>query len=144
MQSATAGQRCALHLAGVQLGEIQRGDWLLTPTLHAPSQRLDVNVQVLKGERHSLRHWTPIHVHLGTRDVTARVVLRRHSEIPPGECGDAQLIANSPMVALHGDRFILRDQSALRTIGGGVVLYPWAVPYKGAVARANRMHAIWC
>ena len=40
----------------------------------------------------------------------------------PGAAGLAQLVLDQPVAALHGDRFILRDQSARRTLGGGRVL----------------------
>jgi len=122
---ATAGERCALNLAGVELSGVRRGDWLLHPALHAPTMRIDVRVKVLEGEPHPLRHWTPVHLHLGTRDVPARVAMRRGGALAPGETGIAQLVLDQSAAALHGDRFILRDQSATRTLGGGVVLDPW-------------------
>jgi selenocysteine-specific elongation factor len=50
------------------------------------------------------------------------VSLRRGDSLQPGTKGFARLITDRPVVALHGDRFIVRDQSAQRTIGGGVVL----------------------
>lgn len=121
-ERAEAGERCALNLAGVELSQVQRGDWVLHPDLHAPSTRLDVELRVLAGEKHALRHWTPVHLHLGTRDVTARVTLRRGESVEPGERAFARLVVDQPMVASRGDRFILRDQSAQRTIGGGWVL----------------------
>ncbi|MDP3715047.1 MAG: SelB C-terminal domain-containing protein, partial [Burkholderiales bacterium] len=55
-------------------------------------------------------------------DVTARVSLRRGEALPPGGSGIARLVLDEPLSALHGDRFILRDQSAARTIGGGAVI----------------------
>ncbi|HYF20992.1 MAG TPA: selenocysteine-specific translation elongation factor [Ramlibacter sp.] len=121
-EGAVAGERCALNLVGVERGQVQRGDWVLHPQLHAPTARLDVQLQVLPGEAQALRHWTPVHLHLGTRDVTARVALRRGESVAAGTRAAARLVVDQPIVALHGDRFILRDQSAQRTLGGGVVL----------------------
>src|SRR5690606_3763962 len=73
-QQAHAGQRIALNLAGERLSpqRIHRGDWLLDPALHAPTTRLDVQLRSLP-EGRPLRHWTPVHVHLGAQDVTGRV-----------------------------------------------------------------------
>ena len=119
---AEAGERCALNLAGLERAQVQRGDWVVDAALHAPTTRLDVDLRVLAGEAHALHHWTPVHLHLGTRDVTARVSLRRGACIEPGGKAFARLLTDQPVVALHGDRFILRDQSAQRTLGGGVVL----------------------
>lgn len=123
-QSAEAGERCAINLADVDLTHVDRGDWLVAPSLHDPTSRIDVKLNVVRSEPNVLKHWTPVHLHHGAADVTARVSLR--AEIAPGASGIAQLIADRPIGALHGDRFIIRDQSALRTIGGGIVIDPFA------------------
>jgi selenocysteine-specific elongation factor len=121
-ERAQAGERCALNLVGIELSQVHRGDWVLDAHAHAPTSRIDVELQVLPGEAQPLAHWTPVHLHLGTRDVTARVSIRRGESIAAGGKGFARLIADQPLVAAHGDRFILRDQSAQRTVGGGRVL----------------------
>ncbi|MGQ0524585.1 MAG: selenocysteine-specific translation elongation factor [Betaproteobacteria bacterium] len=123
---ANAGQRCALNLTGVELDKVHRGDWVLDEALHQATQRIDARVSVLGAESHGLNHWTPVHLHLGTADVLARVGIRRGEAIAPGASAIAQLILERPISALHGDRFILRDQSGSRTLGGGIVLDPFA------------------
>ena len=125
-QQAAAGERCALNLSGAELEQVGRGDWIVAPAVHAPTQRIDVRLQVLASEPHPVRHWTPVHLHLGTADVTARIAIRRGASVAPGDSGVVQLIADHPLAALHGDRFIVRDQSASRTIGGGSVIDPFA------------------
>ncbi len=140
---AVAGERCALNLTGVEVADLARGDWVLSPALHAPTQRLDVRLRLLDSETKPLKHWTPVHLHHGARDVTARVSIRRGAEIRPGESGLAQLIVDQPVAALNGDRFILRDQSALRTIGGGIVIDPWAPRQRrNAERRATQLAAL--
>ena len=123
---AAAGERCALNLSGIDVERIGRGDWLVAPAVHAPTQRIDCRIQVLSAEAQPVRHWTPVHLHLGTADVTARLAIRRGETIAPGMAGTAQLVLDRPICALHGDRFIMRDQSASRTIGGGIVIDPFA------------------
>ncbi|MGL6109304.1 MAG: selenocysteine-specific translation elongation factor, partial [Rubrivivax sp.] len=117
-----AGQRLALNLAGVDKADVRRGDWLVAEALHAPTQRFDARVQLLAGESRPLAHWTPVHLHLGAEDVGARVMLLEGAAVAPGRSALIQLSLERPIGALHGDRFILRDQSALRTLGGGVVI----------------------
>ena len=124
-QQAVAGQRCALNLTGTDLAAVSRGDWVLAPEIHHPTQRIAGRVSVLASETQSLKHWTPVHLHLATADVTARIAIRRGESIAPGASAIVQLQLDKPIGALHGDRFILRDQSATRTIGGGVVLDPF-------------------
>ena len=121
-----AGQRLALALAGVEKDQVRRGDWVVAKPLHAPTQRLDARLQVLASEAHGLAHWTPVHLHLGAEDVLARVVLLEGQAIAPGGQARVQLQLERPIGALRGDRFIVRDQSALRTLGGGVVIDAFA------------------
>jgi selenocysteine-specific elongation factor len=123
-ERAQAGQRCALNLTGADLEAIARGDWLVHEAVHAPTQRMDVRITVLASEAEALKHWTPVHVHLATADVSARVSVPNEGRIAPGGSAIAQLALAKPVGALNGDRFILRDQSARRTLGGGVVLDP--------------------
>jgi selenocysteine-specific elongation factor len=124
---AFAGQRVALNISGerLELAQIHRGQWLLAEWLHAPTQRLDIEFQLLPGER-TFEHFHPVHVHLGTQDVIARVALLEGPRLSPGERMFAQLLINAPVHAVKGDRLILRDQSAQRTFGGGQVLDPFA------------------
>jgi len=153
---AHAGQRVALNLAGERLAveQIHRGDWLLHPSLHAPTQRIDIDFQLLPGEAHELKHWTPVHVHLGAQDVTARVALLEDASLAPGERAFAQLLLNAPSHAVHGDRIVLRDQSAQRTLGGGRVLrthqraiaaapHDWS-NFAPSISRASSRHCRRC
>jgi len=125
-ERAQAGERCALNLTGADLETVARGDWVLAEAIHAPTQRFDARVTLLPSEPQPLRHWTPLHLHLATADVTARISLPGGAAIAPGGSAIAQLALAKPVGALNGDRFILRDQSARRTLGGGVVLDPHA------------------
>lgn len=128
VESARAGQRVAINLAGERLAvdDLHRGDWLLAPALAAPTTRLDIDLHLLPGEPHPLAHWTPVHVHLGAQDVTGRVALLQGNSLAPGQQAFAQVLLNAPAHAVHGDRLVLRDQSAQRTLGGGRVLDPFA------------------
>ncbi|HVF63066.1 MAG TPA: selenocysteine-specific translation elongation factor [Casimicrobiaceae bacterium] len=123
---AMPAQRCALNLAGATVDEVQRGDWVLHPAVHAPTSRLDVRLDVSSHEESALVHWTPVHLHLGTAHVLARVTVSAEGAVAPGATALAQLVLERPIGALHGDRFVIRDQSARRTIGGGTVLDPFA------------------
>ncbi len=139
---ATAGQRCALNLTGRKLEKehVKRGDWILAPEVHAPTQRLDVRLRLLPQETRALKHWTPVHVHIGAADVTGRVSLVQDKALEPGRAALAQLILDARVGALFGDRFVIRDQSALRTMGGGHVIDPMP-PSRGGRA-PERLHLL--
>jgi len=119
-----AGERCALNLSGQGLSasSIARGDWIVAGEAAAAVRKFDARLRVLAGEGRALRHWTPVHVHVGAADVTGRIAILGNDAIAPGESALVQLVLDRPMGAVHGDRFIVRDQSALRTIGGGRVI----------------------
>ena len=119
-----AGERCALNLAGegVSREAIARGDLVLDPELHAPTTRIDASLRVLAGEARPLAHWTPVRLHHAAVDIGARVALLDDDPIAPGSGARAQLVLSAPIAAAVGDRFVLRDTSARRTIGGGTFL----------------------
>lgn len=127
-----AGQRLALNLAAPQLtkDDIPRGEWVVEAALHHPVDRFDAIFRLLPQEARALAHWTPVHLHLGAAHVSGRIALLEGDGLAPGESALAQLVLDRPLGALAGDRFILRDQSARRTIGGGRVidLFP---PHRG-------------
>ncbi|MEX5352848.1 selenocysteine-specific translation elongation factor [Pseudomonas juntendi] len=125
---ADAGQRVALNINAERLAleQIHRGDWLVPDWLHAPSTRVDIELTLLPGETRTFEHFSAVHVHLGTQDVTARVALLEGETLKAGQRMFAQLLLNAPLQAVHGDRLVLRDQRAQRTLGGGRVLDPFA------------------
>lgn len=118
---ACAGSRVAVNLAGVQKDEIERGDVLAIPGAFRPTDRLDVRLHLLPGAP-ALRHATRLHVHLGAGEAIGRVALVDRPRLEPGQEGLAQLRLDRPLVAVHGDRFVVRRYSPTQTIGGGVVL----------------------
>lgn len=129
---ARAGQRCALNLAGVELkrSDPERGDWVVAPAAHAPTDRLDVQLRVLASEARPLNQRVALQLHLGAAAVNARVAALGGAALAPGDEGRAQLVLDRPVSAAHGDRFILRDAAANRTLAGGWVIDP-AGPARG-------------
>lgn len=136
-----SGERCAINLAQVDHTALGRGDWLVAPQAHAPTDRMDVCIRLLVGHP-PLRHGAPVHVHIGAADVLARISLARNATISPGEGMWAQLRLDRPVNACHGDRLILRDQSATHTLGGGVVLDPSPPMRRTPSQRASTLEAL--
>ena len=94
----------------------------VAPTLHAPTERIDVRLRVLPGEAKPLRVWLPVRLHHAAADVAARLVPLSEDGVAPGGSGYAQLVLDRPIAAAVGDRFVLRETSSRRTIGGGAIL----------------------
>jgi len=98
---------------------------------------------LLPGEARAFEHFQPVHVHLGTQDVTGRVALLEGASLAPGARMFAQLLLNAPVQAVKGDPLILRDQSAQRTLGGGRVLDPFApTRQRRSPERLAQLHAL--
>ena len=133
-----AGQRLAVNLSGAGLDreQLRRGDWLVAEGLELLSRRIDVRLRILAGESRPFRHWTPVHLHLGSGFAGARVALLEARHLAPGESGLAQIHLDRPAHAVTGDRFVIRDQSGRRTIGGGRVIDPFP-PVRGRARPAR-------
>jgi selenocysteine-specific elongation factor len=132
IEAAAAGERCAINLAGSfpEGGEPRRGDWILAVERHAPTTRLDLSLRVSRYTEAPLRDGLPVHLHLGTTDTVGRAAVLGSREIAPGESGFVQLDLEHPVGALCGDRAVLRDHAARRTLAGGRVVDPFA-PRRG-------------
>lgn len=138
----TVGQRCALNITGPELSrtDIHRGDWLVSDPPSESTRRIDAELSVLSSEDRPLAHWTPVHIHLAAASLTGRVAILEGKAIAPGDSGLVQIVLDQPTLAVHGDRFIVRDQSARRTIAGGDVIDPYG-PQRGR-AKPERIAAL--
>lgn len=118
------GDRCALNLAGEGMAKdaVHRGDMVVDANSATPADRIDAHLKVLATETRPITQWMPVHLHHGTAEVPARVVLLTDEPIPPGGEGFVQLVLDRPIAAVAHDRFVIRDTSAQRTLGGGVLL----------------------
>ncbi len=125
VEAGHAGERCALNLAGIDKAAVVRGDTVADARLTATSSRLDVELSLLPDAGLTLTHWATLHVHLGTLHRVAHVALLDGDALAPGQHARAQLIFDEPVFALPGDRFIVRNPQATRTVGGGRVLDPF-------------------
>jgi selenocysteine-specific elongation factor len=119
---ATAGQRTAANLAGVDVEELDRGMALAAPGRFKSTQVVDCQLRSLPSAK-PLKHGAPLHFHSGTAETVARVRFHdRRPQLKPGEQTSARIETEHPLLILPGDRFIIRQFSPLITIGGGVVL----------------------
>ncbi|HRD75262.1 MAG TPA: selenocysteine-specific translation elongation factor [Hyphomicrobiaceae bacterium] len=123
---ATYGDRCALNLVGADLsrGDVARGDWLVAPDARMATARVDARVELLASEKRPLATWVPVFVHVGTSAAPARIIVLSSEKLLPGGNALVQLVLPKALPLRHGDRVVLRDIGAERTIGGGMVVDP--------------------
>jgi selenocysteine-specific elongation factor len=140
---AHAGDRCALALAGVSRDEVPRGHWVVHPTAALSTDRIDARLTLWNGETKALRSGTPVHLHLGSATTLASVAVLEPDAIEPGDSGLVQLVLREPLAAWRGDRLVLRDAAASRTLAGATVLDPFApVRYRRTPQRLQQLTAL--
>lgn len=132
---ARPGMRTALNLADVPLATrekkrgVARGDVVTVSRLGPPAHVFDVRVEKSARPVHGqpgfsrpLRTGQRLHFHHGTATHEARLFLLGVRSVAPGDSALAQVRCESPLHAMAGDRFVLRDWSKQFTIGGGQIL----------------------
>jgi selenocysteine-specific elongation factor len=140
---AEAGQRCAAALAGLAKDEVARGQWLVAPAAALAAERIDAQVQVWRDEPRALRTGARVQAHVGAARVAASVAVLEGDAIAPGASGRVQLVLRAPIGAWRGDRLVLRDDAAARTLAGGVVIDPFApARYRRTAQRASELDAL--
>ncbi len=121
-EEAFAGQRTALNLTKLSLGDLKRGDVITVKNNVTPTWMIDVKLRVLPSAERPLGLWDRVHIHLGTKEVLGRVVPLGAADIPPGGEGYVQLRLEEQVAVKQGDHLILRSYSPMVTIAGGIVL----------------------
>jgi selenocysteine-specific elongation factor len=117
-----AGQRTAVNLQGVERAAIERGDVLAVPGALVPAVLIDATVELLKDAPRPLKTRDRVRFHVGTQEVMARVLLVGSPQIEPGGTAYGRFRLEAPVVALPGDRCVIRSYSPIVTIGGGTLL----------------------
>ena len=141
-KTGISGQRCALNLQVQKNSKdlIRRGDWLISEFINNPSKCVDAIISVSSFLHKSLKNWSRVNMHVGTAKIICRVVILESREIFPGRKGLVQLKLEKETSLVFGDRFILRDQSAKKTIAGGQIIDPNS-SVKGR-SKANRIELL--
>jgi len=119
---ALPGSRTAVNISGINIEQIQRGEVVTHPNLYQPTRRLDANVRILKDVSASLKHGDEVKFYIGASETIATLRILGAEELYPGDEGWIQLELRNSVVAVRGDRFILRRPSPGETLGGGLII----------------------
>jgi selenocysteine-specific elongation factor len=125
VESAGLCQRVAINLTGAEKLNLGRGDMLTDERIDSASARFDAWLEIRPAAKRALKNNTRVRLFIGTAETVARaIVLDEAGAIAPKSAAFAQLVTEDPVVALSGDRFVIRDETNSRTLGGGIVLNP--------------------
>ncbi|MFN0135305.1 MAG: selenocysteine-specific translation elongation factor [Phycisphaerae bacterium] len=129
---ADGRMRLACNLAGVSRDEVRRGHELATPGYLFDTTRMDVRLASLRMPGKLRRRDLRVRLHIATSEVAATCRLLDEPADATVRGVIAQIRTYEPIAASWGQRFILRDDSGSRTLGGGVVLRPAAATWTAA------------
>lgn len=136
-ESAFAGQRTALNLAGAGTEDLSRGMTLAPVGVFATTRRLDVKLRMLPSAPRALKNRARVHFHCHTMETVAEIVFSKVKQVGPGEEVFARVRLPEPALFLPEDRFIIREFSPVVTIGGGTVLD--AAPISRSLPEENQL-----
>ena len=122
--AARAGSRAAVALAGLDVSDVSRGSVLVAEDHWQPTSLFEAAVTLEPEMGATLTPRTRLRLHAGASEVGARLVSAVGTT--PGGAALMRVTTDAPLVVRGGDRFVLRLPAPLRTIGGGIVIDPYA------------------
>jgi selenocysteine-specific elongation factor len=137
-ETAVAGERTALNLAGVDKDELERGMVLASPGMLRNSSRIDVQLSLLHSAK-PLKNAARVHLHAFASETIATVNLFGSKPLKSGADAFAQLRLSAPLMLVPGDHFIIRQFSPVITVGGGVVVDAFPISKKKGDAGEHRL-----
>jgi len=142
--SAGCGQRVALNLAGLERSDIGRGHVVCDARLDRVTDRFDARVEVRPAAGRPVKTHEAVRLYVGTAEALGKLVwLTGRTDVAPRQAAFAQLVLRQPVHVLRGDRFILRDASAQRTIAGGTVVHPFAQRHRHRDTLEPLLTGLW-
>jgi len=121
--TASAGERTSVNLPDISHDLIERGQQIVMPGTLRTSSVITAQLELLEDAK-PLKDQTRIRFHHLASELlgTIRFVDHTQAELKPGQRAYVQVRLESPVVAVAGDRFVIRRYSPALTIGGGVIL----------------------
>lgn len=129
-KAAYAGQRVAVNVSDVSVDDLQRGDVIVTKGAVETTHRMDIEFHMLPHLDFEIKQRSAIRLHLGTSEILGRIIFFDRNECKPGDTCFAQLELSEPISTLFEDRFVLRRPTPMTTIGGGMVIDPYAQKHR--------------
>jgi selenocysteine-specific elongation factor len=115
----------ALNLGGHDTVSVERGHVICAESIAETTTRFDAHISTVTLPREAaLKHQQRVRIHTGTAERMARLVLLGQDTMGSRANGYCQIVLSEPVLVVRGDRFIIRDETAQRTIGGGLVIHP--------------------
>ena len=130
-ETAKAGQRCAINLSGdIHKENIHKGDWLLETGSAEARDCFSARFRLLSSSPIVLKHMSPVKLHIGARHLSAKISFledrQTHKKMHAGDERLVRFLLNEPVCCCCTEHYLIRDDSESFTLGGGIVLDPFA------------------
>ena len=144
VERAGWGQRVAMNLTGPDRADVARGHVICHEKISRITERFDAFLEVRPAANKGIKNHQRVRVHLGTAERLGKIVILGGAErIEPKQSAYCQVTLSEPLLALRGDHFIVRNETAQRTLAGGFIINPWAERHKkGDPELAARLEAL--
>jgi selenocysteine-specific elongation factor len=127
VDSAGWGQRVAINLTGPERASIERGQVICHEQLALTSKRFDAFLEVRPAAAKGIKSHQRVRIHMGAAERLGKILLLGGKDrAEPKESTYCQITLDESLLVMRGDHFIVRDETAQRTLGGGLVIHPWA------------------
>jgi selenocysteine-specific elongation factor len=121
------GQRVAMNLTGPERASIERGQVICHEKLSLTSDRFDAFLEVRPAAAKGIKNHQRLRIHMGAAERLAKIILLGGKEkLDAKESAYCQITLNEPLLVMRGDHFVARDETAQRTLGGGIIIHPRA------------------
>ena len=131
VDSAGWGQRVAMNLTGPERASIERGHVICHEKISFTTERFDAFLEVRPAAAKGIKNHQRVRIHMGAAERLGKIVLLGAKEkAEPKESAYCQITLDEPLLVLRGDHFIVRDETAQRTLAGGIAIHPWAQRHK--------------
>lgn len=124
VETASAGQRAAINLHGINTSEVKRGDIIAHPDTLVLSTRWLISLTCLSSSPRPLKHRSEVHLHHGTQEVLAQLYFFNKNSLAPGETVLCEVRFKKPLIGIFGDHTVIRTFSPLQTVAGGSIINP--------------------
>ncbi len=125
VDEAKPGQRVAINLAGIHHEQLKRGAVVMPNDTIPAASIFDCDYTHLENAP-PIKDGSRVRFLSGSSEVLARITIIDSDEIASKRETYIQLRLEQPLTVLPGDRYVLRRESPLQTLGGGTIHDPWA------------------
>ncbi len=120
IDTAYAGDRAAINVSGIKPDDFERG-MLISDKKIEPNKMVDAVISSFENSS-KLKLWSTMLFHSGTFESQVKIHLLNKDSLKPGDEAIVQIHLEKPATLLNTDKFILRNTSGDKTIGGGIII----------------------